>query len=104
MPGPQRIYVDFTVRDPEGRFYVARVDQFSPKPELELAFIGTDFDEFEVSCEVLAIFHDEGVVLVRPLDAAAVPGTAVHPDTPAVMPTEVGVTGERATSELVLSR
>lgn len=94
--------MDFTVRDPDGRFYQARVDQFSPAPELGLLFVGTDFDEFEVECEVVAIFYNEATVLVRPVEVAAVPGTAGVVDAATVQPQRaLGVPAEQATDELV---
>ena len=77
MSGPQMIYVDFSVRDPDGRFYVAQLDDFSAPPRLGDTFVGTDFDEFEVECRVVAILYDRRQVLHRPVDAAAVPGTAL---------------------------
>lgn len=103
MPGLPKIYVDFTVRDPDGRFYAARIDQFVSKPELGIRFIGTDLDEFEVECEVLAVFYDTGQVLIRPCDAAAVPGTAPLPRTATVtQAVPFSVSAEQATDELVL--
>lgn len=102
MPGPQTIYVDFTVRDPEGRFYLARIEQFNPAPQLGLTFIGTDYDEFEVECEVLAIFYYSGEVWVRPVDPATVPGTAAHPQAAtANEPAAAGLRAEQATGELI---
>jgi hypothetical protein len=102
MPGLQKIYVDFSVRDPDGRFYVARTTQFSGPPGLGMKFVGTDFDEFEVECEVFAIFYRIGQVWVRPVDADAVPGTAPLPRSTASVPQEAfGVAAEEATGELV---
>jgi len=78
MGGQPKIYVDFSVRDPEGRFYSARLADFDQPPALSSTFVGTDLDEFEVECIVLAIDHRASRVYHRPVRAAEVPGT--HPD------------------------
>ena len=102
MSGLQKIYVDFTVRDPDGRFYLARAGQFSAPPQLGMTFVGTDFDEFEVECEVLAVFYRTGQIWVRPVEADAVPGTAQLLDAKTSAPaTILGVAAEDATGEVV---
>lgn len=102
MSGLQKIYVDFTVRDPDGRFYLARASQFSAPPQLGMAFVGTDFDEFEVECEVLGIIYRTGMIWFRPVEADAVPGTAqlLH-ETTSAPETTLGVAAEDATGKLV---
>lgn len=69
------IYVDFSVRDPAGRLYLASMDRFAGGVTLGDRFIGTDFEEFEVECEVLAIDHTAGRVYHRPVRPWEVPGT-----------------------------
>jgi hypothetical protein len=102
MAGRQKIYVDFTIRDPDGRLYVARLEEFSPPPELGLVFTATDFDEFDVECQVVAIDHDNGRVLHRPVDTAAVPGTAALGDSAAASSGDTpSLLAERATADLV---
>lgn len=104
MTGRQKIYVDFTVRDPEGRYYAAQRSAFSPLPQLGLVFVATDFDEFEVECEVVAIQYDMDRVFLRPVDAEAVPGSAPHLDgAGSVSDAPLGVRAERASEELVFS-
>ncbi len=77
-----RIYVDFSVRDPEGRFYTAQLDRFNAPIDLGDRFIGTDLDEFEVECEILAIDYRAGQVYHRPVRPADVPGTYETPPQP----------------------
>lgn len=79
MPGLPRIYVNFSTRDPEGRFYVARLSRFSDPVRLSQPFIGTDFDQFEVECVVLAIDYVHGRVYHRPVRPSEVPGTYEAP-------------------------
>lgn len=76
MDGRPKIYVDFSVRDPEGRFYTARLADFETPPALDSIFVGTDLDEFEVECRVLAVDHQSGRVYHRPTNASEVPGTS----------------------------
>lgn len=75
MTGQQRIYVDFSVRSLNGRVYRARLKDFVERPALGSTFIGTDLDEFEVECRVLAADYASGVLYHRPVDATQVPGT-----------------------------
>lgn len=70
------IYVDFSLRDPAGRLYVARKRQFTAGVALGDRFIGTDHDEFTVECEVLAIDHLAERIYHRPVRPWEVPGTA----------------------------
>lgn len=76
MSGLQKIYVDFSIRDPDGRFYRASLKDFAGEPQLADEFIGTDFDEFEVVCEIVAIDRLGNRVYHRPVDPSAVPGSA----------------------------
>lgn len=76
MGGRPKIYVDFSVRDPEGRFYTARLADFEAPPALDSIFAGTDRDEFDVECRVLAVDHQVGRVYHRPTNASEVPGTS----------------------------
>lgn len=96
MSGIQKIYVDFSVRDPDGRLYVARLSEFDEPPPLGSVFVGTDLDEFEVECRVLAVDRTGGVVYHRPVDATEVPGTweesemaAGHEQSPALDASQV---------------
>ena len=75
MPVLPKIYVDFSTRDPKGRLYLARLSRFPQPVALFDRFIGTDFEDFEVECEVLAIDHVRGRVFHRPVDPSEVPGT-----------------------------
>jgi hypothetical protein len=70
-----KVYIDFSLRDPEGRLYLASKDRFPSGVSLADRFIGTDFDEFEVECEVMAIDHATGRVFHRPVRPWEVPGT-----------------------------
>lgn len=79
MPALPTIYVDFNIRDPDGRLYSAQLGRFPPDVALYQHFIGTDYDEFTVECEVLAIDRVHGKVLHRPVDPSDVPGTNVGP-------------------------
>lgn len=69
-----KVYVDFSRRDPAGRLYLANLDRL-PMAALGQRFIGTDYDEFEVECEVLAIDHAAGDLYHRPVRPWEVPGT-----------------------------
>lgn len=76
MSGTPKIFVDFSIRDPEGRFYVASLHRFDHRPVLRERFIATDFEDFDdIECEVLAIDHPRGRVYHRPVDPSTVPGT-----------------------------
>ena len=70
------VYVDFSLRDPAGRLYLAAKGRFPDGVSLGDRFIGTDFDEFEVECEVLAIDHANGRIYHRPVRPWEVPGTS----------------------------
>lgn len=76
MTGEPKIYVDFTIRDPEGRFFVASLRRFPTAPSLGDTFVATDHEEFDgIECQILAIDHEAGRVYHRPVDPRSVPGT-----------------------------
>lgn len=92
MSGPQKIYVDFSARDLDGRRYRASLSSFPRRPGLRDRFIATDYDEFDgIECEVVGVDVERGWVYHRPVDPASVPGTApiAPPPSPAaVQPVE----------------
>ncbi len=92
MSGPQKIYVDFSARDLDGRRYRASLSSFPQRPRLRDRFTATDYDEFDgIECEVVGVDVERGWVYHRPVDPAAVPGTAPispPPSPAAVAPVE----------------
>lgn len=80
MSGPQKIYVDFSARDLDGRRYRASLSGFPRRPGLRDRFIATDYDEFDgIECEVVGVDIEGKWVYHRPVNPAAVPGTAPMP-------------------------
>lgn len=70
------IFVDFSRRDLEGRFYLVRLGAFDHKPKLGEEFVATDLEEFVgIRCEVLGVDLRHGRVYYRPVNPADVPGT-----------------------------
>lgn len=64
-------------RDLEGRRYRASLSSFPQRPRLRDRFITTDYDEFDgIECEVVGVDVEREWVYHRPVDLAAVPGTA----------------------------
>lgn len=81
MSGDPSIFVDFSRRDLEGRFYLVRLGAFDHKPELGEEFIATDLEEFDgIRCEVLGVDLRDGRVYYRPMNPTDVPGTAPRSD------------------------
>lgn len=81
MNSASMIYVDFSIRDLDGRIYVARLDDFDHTPDLGERFSATDHEEFiGVECMVIAIDRTSGRVYHRPVDPSEVPGSYEAPE------------------------